>query len=1137
MAKINIYLIFDLLLLICSVDMIHGNALKNQKQLQNNHLDKKFQRKLSRQDCEKSQRCIIPYVAEIVSYDYGFINSNIYPASRENIESIISVSSTSGKISNKNIKGDMQLDGYSTHTHFVFFQSETNTLEDIFNGEKDKLLAGDLQYLDLTNFDMSKITSFKNAFSNLRQLQSITFSKSYKLQPTNIERMLYGCERLQSLDLSMFDLSNCQNFAQIINGCTALKKLFLREFNFINDNIVKAIFSDDLELEYLDIYDASGSAGIIPNYVKNVGTIRVCQSRYIFSDQLYDCCGEVCKPNFISIYFKQACQYNSGFKNSFRLIDFKLKFDNQIINSTDTLRIDPGYKFDIYFAGEPTSLVKFFSEESDPNIDCVSSIDFSNLISTSLTNISSLFYNSGSIESITLNCNLSKVIDMSNLFDGCSSLKALYLRNFIISSGTKTTDILKGVNKLSYLEILGLNDVNNVIKKNLPTEIQSLIVCKDENLDFASENFKYICCDYDISRDRCRSTNYISIQYENSIKITKFGNNNRRELLFLMLKDQIYDLIGTFTVDETEKLELHFTHAIGSLENFFSNDLDTTSSNIKSVDFSNFDSSEVMSLSNLFKGCSSLEKINFTNFKTSKVANMVNMFEGCEKIQILNISGFNMESVTNLENMFQGLTKLGYIILKDFTTGEQFNDEISKENGLNKLNKRLLVCQDEKNKILNNEKYKTYCCNFNVEKYKCMPNNYLAVNYQKSVQYNSNFLNDYRKDVVFISIEQETIFLSENDLTIEGVIKFELDPNTKSLKNLFNYEFDNNVGEIITIDFSHLNVSLITDMDSTFKGCKSLQSLNFSKIETSSLISMSATFSECDNLESLDLSYFQTLLVTNMNNLLSNCKKLKEIDLSNFETPNVANMDYMFSGCDDLQYIDISLFNMIKTQSAFNMFNVINNLKYINLENVYYSKDFISGSPLNDTNGLLFSQKEIILGGNNNMGCYYNITSEQCESSNYIIIYYAVDTEYTGGFENNYRQNIDFIIAEDRNKKIAPLESFSIVRGNKIEIYYKDSTIIKSLQSYFDSSGDENAKYIKYVDISHLNIYLEDTSLSSLFKGCNLLESVYLSNLNTSNVTNMSSMFANCNSLKLLDLSNFDTSKVTNMDSMFAGCT
>ena len=56
-------------------------------------------------------------------------------------------------------------------------------------------------------------------------------------------------------------------------------------------------------------------------------------------------------------------------------------------------------------------------------MDCVSSIDISNLITTSLTDISSLFYNSGSIESITFNCDLSSVTDMSYLFAGCKKLK------------------------------------------------------------------------------------------------------------------------------------------------------------------------------------------------------------------------------------------------------------------------------------------------------------------------------------------------------------------------------------------------------------------------------------------------------------------------------------------------------------------------------------------------------------------------------------------------------------------------------------------------------------------------------------------------------------------------------------------
>ena len=52
----------------------------------------------------------------------------------------------------------------------------------------------------------------------------------------------------------------------------------------------------------------------------------------------------------------------------------------------------------------------------------------------------------------------------------------------------------------------------------------------------------------------------------------------------------------------------------------------------------------------------------------------------------------------------------------------------------------------------------------------------------------------------------------------------------------------------------------------------------------------------------------------------------------------------------------------------------------------------------------------------------------------------------------------------------------------------------------------------------------------------NLLKTLNVSNLDTSQVTNMSDMFNYCTSLTSLDLSNFDTSQVTNMDGMFIGC-
>lgn len=66
-------------------------------------------------------------------------------------------------------------------------------------------------------------------------------------------------------------------------------------------------------------------------------------------------------------------------------------------------------------------------------------------------------------------------------------------------------------------------------------------------------------------------------------------------------------------------------------------------------------------------------------------------------------------------------------------------------------------------------------------------------------------------------------------------------------------------------------------------------------------------------------------------------------------------------------------------------------------------------------------------------------------------------------------------------------------------------------------------------------------SASGLFSGLSVAESMGLSGLDTSGVTDMSSMFSGCTLLQAVDLSSFDTSSVTNMSStnmssMFKGC-
>ena len=58
--------------------------------------------------------------------------------------------------------------------------------------------------------------------------------------------------------------------------------------------------------------------------------------------------------------------------------------------------------------------------------------------------------------------------------------------------------------------------------------------------------------------------------------------------------------------------------------------------------------------------------------------------------------------------------------------------------------------------------------------------------------------------------------------------------------------------------------------------------------------------------------------------------------------------------------------------------------------------------------------------------------------------------------------------------------------------------------------------------------------MANTFNGCSILKEVKIINsFNTSKVNNIISMFKGCNELENLDLSNFNTSNVTNMENMF----
>ena len=71
-------------------------------------------------------------------------------------------------------------------------------------------------------------------------------------------------------------------------------------------------------------------------------------------------------------------------------------------------------------------------------------------------------------------------------------------------------------------------------------------------------------------------------------------------------------------------------------------------------------------------------------------------------------------------------------------------------------------------------------------------------------------------------------------------------------------------------------------------------------------------FSGLNNIISIDLSHFDSSLVTNMQYMFSSCKNLNFIDLSNIDTSQVTNMGNIFYSCSSLVSIDVSSLILLK---------------------------------------------------------------------------------------------------------------------------------------------------------------------------------------------------------------------------------
>ena len=336
---------------------------------------------------------------------------------------------------------------------------------------------------------------------------------------------------------------------------------------------------------------------------------------------------------------------------------------------------------------------------------------------------------------------------------------------------------------------------------------------------------------------------------------------------------------------------------------------------LKSLDLWNFNTSEVINMSNMFNSCYDLTSVNLSSFDTSLVTSMYAMFKSCYKLSSLNLSYFNTPSLTTVEEMFSSCTNLKLLDLSSFSTSK-----------VTTFSNMFAQCINLLSLDLSN--FNTSSANsFDFMFYKC----------KKITSINL-------KSFVTSKVNSMTHTFDE----CEELVNLDLSNFDTSSLNYMPYMF-HNCKSLSYLDLSSFNGLSVFVTQDAFNGCISLTSLDLSNFKASSVFYMDSMFSNCQNLKYLNLSSFITSSCRSMKYLFNNCTQLEFLDISNYDTSHVSNMDYMFHNCKKLKALDLSHFNISSLTSINNMFSNCSSLIYLNLDiklntipNELSKDDFIS---------------------------------------------------------------------------------------------------------------------------------------------------------------------------------------------------
>ena len=414
------------------------------------------------------------------------------------------------------------------------------------------------------------------------------------------------------------------------------------------------------------------------------------------------------------------------------------------------------------------------------------------------------------------------------------------------------------------------------------------------------------------------------------------------------------------------------------------------------------------------------------------------------------------------------------------------------------------------------------------------------------------------------------------------VVKLRLSNTATTLDNMFSIAYWAAEEYLTTADFSHADLSGITNMESMFQNCKHLEtcvfgevntpelkniknmfkycyelrSVDIASLQTDKVTDMSSLFFNCSSLERLDLTGFMTNSVTDMSNMFYSCRKLETLDLSSFDTSNVTNMNSMFCSCNSLKDIDLTSFNTVKAKDMGGIFQICESLKSLDLRNFNTSNTENMGGMFARCTKL----ESIDLSSFNTANCTQMASMfNDCKNlKNLDLRHFSTDkvgsmermfnncsslTELDlSSFHTQAVKSMGYMFEDCTSLAALDLTNFSAQSLEMARSMFDNCTSLKNITlNDFNAPKLTNAYMMFYrceaesISITNFSC-ADDGYLYGMFYGCSSMKTLTLKDFDASKAGSLEYFLCGCRALEYLDLSEFYTDNVKNMSSMFMNC-